>query len=916
VSVESAPRFVVGIDLGTTNSAVACVDAARADWRVEDVPVPQLVGPGRVEPRETLPSFHYEPVAGELPAGALRLAWDAEDPRHAVGVFARDHGAAVPGRLIASAKSWLSHAGVDRSAGLLPWHGAPDVARLSPVEVSARYLTHLRRAWDHRHPAHPLAAQDVMLTVPASFDEVARELTVEAATRAGLPRVHLLEEPQAAFYDWIHRQGEQWAERVAAGQRVLVCDVGGGTTDLTLIEVHPAGAGGLQFRRVAVGEHLILGGDNLDLALAHDVERRLGLAGELAPHDWGLLVRRAREAKERLLGDAAPARLAVNVAGGGTRLVGGSRQVELDRGEATALLVDGFLPRVALDARPDTRRAGFQEFGLPYAPDPAITRYLAAFLDAHLGAASPGPDLVLLNGGFFAAPALSRRLLEVLHGWFGPGRPELLVNDRLDLAVARGAAYYGMVRRGHGVRISGGLAQAYYVGVGRRETPVPTAVCLLPAGTEEGEETELARTFTLLIRQPVEFPLYLSSTRTGDRGGDLVAADPRELTPLPPIRTVLQSGKKTAAAAVPVRLHARRTEIGTLELWCGEVRGERRWRLQFDARGTPRGAPATATEGGEAEGIVDEAVRARAAEAIQETFRPGPALGAGAPEPPQALVKRLEAVTELGRHEWPPTLLRAFWEVLREVADGRRRSPLHEARWLNLLGFALRPGFGVALDDWRVAQTWRLFANGVAHPRNELCRAEWWILWRRLAGGLTGGQQQTLAEPLLATVQTPGARAPHERSEIWRLLGALELLPLAAKIDLGGRALDLAAQSREPVLRGAALWALGRLGGRVPVSGPLNALVPPETVETWVDRLMERAPADPGLAFAVVQLARRTGDRYRDLPTRLREAVAAWLDARGAAARYLALIRDGGTLRADEQRLVFGDALPPGLRIE
>jgi molecular chaperone DnaK (HSP70) len=911
VSGETA-RFVVGIDLGTTNSAVASVDTARPGRDVLDLAVPQLVAPGRVEPRDTLPSFHYQPAAGELPAGALALPWSDGEPDHAVGVFARDHGAAVPGRLIASAKSWLSHAGVDRAAPLLPWHGAADVPRLSPVEASARYLAHVRAAWDHGHPADPLATQEVVLTVPASFDEVARELTVEAAARAGLPRVVLLEEPQAAFYHWIARQGDRWGERVAAGQRVLVCDVGGGTSDFTLIEVHEAPGGGLRFQRVAVGEHLILGGDNLDLALAHEVERRLGADGDLSPHDWGVLVRRCREAKERLLGDAPPERLAVNVAVAGTRLIGRSRQVELGRAEAEALLVDGFFPRVGPDAAPDARRPGFQEFGLPYAPDPGITRYLAAFLRAHLPAGA-APDLLLLNGGVFASPALQARLVEVLQGWYGGGRPGRLESERLDLAVARGAAYYGLVRRGEGVRISGGLAQAYYVGVARQEAAGPEAVCLLPAGTEEGEETALPQTFELLIRQPAEFPLFLSTTRTGDRAGALVAADPRELAALPPIRTVLHSGKRTQAASVRVRLHARRTEIGTLDLWCAELAGDRRWRLQFDARGGPRGG-APAGPGGEAEGIVDEAIRTRAAELVRRTF--GAAPGDAEPDP-GGLVRRLEAATELGRAEWPPTLLRGLWDALREAGDGRRRSPAHEARWLNLTGYALRPGFGLALDDWRVAQTWRLFAGGVAHPRNEGCRAEWWILWRRLAGGLTAGQQQALAGPLAVALREPTGRTGlHERAEIWRLLGGLELLAPGAKGELGELALEVAGRSREPVLREAALWALGRLGGRVPVYGPLNGLVPVEVVEEWVARLVALGLPDPGAPFHLVQLARRTGDRYRDLPAARRQAVAAWLAERGAAAHHVALVREGGQLRADEQRLVLGDALPRGLRIE
>ncbi len=902
-----APRFVVGIDLGTTNSALAFVDTGREAWRVEDFPVPQLVGPGRVEPRETLPSFHYEAAPGEFSPDALRLPWDAIAPRHAVGELARDHGAEVPGRLVASAKSWLSHAGVDRTAGLLPWHGAPDVERLSPVAVSARYLAHLRGAWNAAHPAAPLEAQDVVLTVPASFDEVARELTVEAAAQAGLGRVVLVEEPQAAFYHWLDRQGERWTAAVAPGQRILVCDVGGGTTDLTLIEVRAGPAGGARLQRVAVGDHLILGGDNLDLALAHHVEARAG-GGELPPREWGMLVRRARQAKEALLGPAPPPRLTVNVAGAGARLVGGTRPVEVAREEAEALLLDGFLPRVPAEAAPATRRAGFQELGLPYAPDPGITRYLAAFLRAHLPA-GVGPDLVLLNGGFFASPVLRDRLLDVLGGWY-PRRPGVLANDRLDLAVARGAAYYGMVRRGAGVRISGGLGQAYYIGVEAAGAAEPTAVCLLPAGTEEGEGGELERAFALRIRQPVEFPLYLSTTRTGDRAGAVVTADPHELTAVPPIRTVLHSGKRTQAAVVPVRLHARRTEIGTLELWCREVTGDRRWRLQFDVRGRRPDGDGAAS-GGEAGGIVDEALRARAAALIGEAFGPAGSL------PPEALVKRLEAALELGRQEWPPTLLRALWEALLEVADGRRRSPAHEARWLNLLGFALRPGFGVALDDWRVAQTWKLHPGKVLHARNELCRAEWWILWRRIAGGLTAGQQQTLAEPLLPVAREGGPRVGlHEHAEIWRLLAALELLALPAKLELGARALGLVERSREAELRAAALWALGRLGSRVPVSGPLNGLVPAETAEGWVRRLLARDPAEPGAAFHVVQLARRTGDRYRDLPAAARQAVVAWLEARGAAPRYVELVREGGSLGEAEQRLAFGEALPRGLRFE
>ncbi len=518
-STENTPsRYVVGFDLGTTNSAVTYVDTTEEPWHVRVFAVPQLVAAGQVEARETVPSFHYQPAAGELPPAALRLPWTTagapgRDDPHVVGFFARDHGAVVPGRLISSAKSWLCHSGVDRMAELLPWHGAADVQRLSPVEVSSRYLAHVRAAWDARFPQHPLALQDFVLTLPASFDEVARELTIKAAALAGLPRVVLIEEPQAAFYAWIDAHRDDWDRLVQPGQKILVCDVGGGTSDFTLIRVRRGEGGKVQFHRVAVGDHLILGGDNLDLALAHYLEQRLTggeqgagsgeqagtmypwsgsgeasfapplAAGEsgkrLEPRQWAMLVQRSRQLKETLLGPAAPEQLTLSLPWSGSRLIGGARQIEIQRSEIHELLVEGFFPLVPLEAKPSRRGSGFQEFGLPFAPDPAVTRYLAAFLTAHrhvamedvelaAGQDPARPDIVLFNGGVFESPVLRKRMIDALRHMFGGGwEPIVLDNDRLDLAVARGAAYYGMVRRGRGVRIAAGLARTYYVGVER-----------------------------------------------------------------------------------------------------------------------------------------------------------------------------------------------------------------------------------------------------------------------------------------------------------------------------------------------------------------------------------------------------------------------------------------------------------------
>src|SRR5439155_15099122 len=428
---QEASRFVVGIDLGTTNSAVCYIDTADARWQVHTLAIPQVVAPDEVEARETLPSFHYAAAAGELSKGALRLPWDTAEPHSAVGVFARDHGATVPGRLIASVKSWLCHSGVDRTAAILPWHGASDVERLSPVAVSSRYLSHIAAAWDTRFPEHPLQRQEVTLTVPASFDEVARELTVAAAHQAGLQHLVLLEEPQAAFYAWIYAHEDDWQTLVQPGLTILVCDIGGGTTDFTLMHVrdgasaHNAEDGKIQLHRIAVGDHLLLGGDNLDLALAHVLEPRLTASAtkNLSPRQWDTLVRVCCHVKETLLGAQPPDRLTVSVPGVGARLIGGALQTDVQRQEIEDFLLEGFLPYVERDARPHRYQSGFQEFGLPYAPDPAITAYLAAFLTDHQQLPSARPDVILLNGGLFASPVLRQRLLDVMTSWYGATDP-------------------------------------------------------------------------------------------------------------------------------------------------------------------------------------------------------------------------------------------------------------------------------------------------------------------------------------------------------------------------------------------------------------------------------------------------------------------------------------------------------------
>ncbi|MDG2382561.1 MAG: Hsp70 family protein [Pirellulaceae bacterium] len=943
---ESPSRYVVGIDLGTTNSAICFIDTESVDWQVQTFAIDQLVATGEVDARETLPSFHFQPVQAEGQTDAYRLPWQKKPEKHVVGSMARDEGSLAPGRMIASAKSWLCHAGVDRTAEILPWHGTDDVERLSPIEVSARYLQHVRDAWNHRFPDFPLSEQDIILTLPASFDEVARELTVEAAALADLPRVVLIEEPQAAFYAWVNLHRDDWQSLVETGQKILVCDIGGGTSDFTLIRVRAAqnedhSDAAVVFHRIAVGDHLILGGDNLDLALAKHLEVGLKAKSPLQARQWDMLVRSCRQAKESLLGNNPPETLTINLPSMSSKLVGGSLRVELTREEAERVLIDGFFPEVDLSENPDQRRSGFQEFGLPYTTDSAITRYLSAFLRAHRHADDRDPsaelpydparpDLILLNGGLFASPLIRKRLVTVIEKWFRGNEsddwsPQLLDNDRLDLAVARGAAYYGMVRRGKGVKIAAGLARSYYVEVGNRESSstgeATTGVCVVPGSAQPGDAIALSDLeFDLRISEPVEFPLHVSSIRLADQPGEFIEIDPEQMKSLPPLRTALRSQRRNQRGTVPVRLHTQLSEIGTIELWLQQMDGDRSWRLQFDVRSATETDRHAAASAGEQEGVLDESLWHNCQHALQDTFGPD------AKSKPNALIKRLVEASEMERTAWPMSFLRRIWEELIQLESGRRRSQQHEARWLNLLGFALRPGYGMSVDDWRVTETWRMVQGKLAH-KSPVCRTESWILWRRIAGGLPAGQQRALAEPLLASVKALHRRMTAasvkgdahftipEFAELWRLLASLELLPPRTKTNLGEMLVDLLGKRKLESVRPAIVWTLGRLGSREPLYGPLNTVVAAETATKWIRSLMNQNVNDMSQAFALMQLTRRTGDRFRDIDQAARDDVVAWLTDHDSADHMIHLVKEGGSLDAAEQQRAFGESLPKGLQI-
>ncbi|MGQ9576102.1 MAG: Hsp70 family protein [Thermoguttaceae bacterium] len=589
-------KYVIGIDLGTTNSVLAFAPLDQPEAAPEVMPLSQLVAPGTIEKRSLLPSFLYLASPHERTGGAFALPW-SRDQEFAVGELARRQAAEAPDRTVGTAKSWLAHSRVDRRQAILPWNAPEPLAKVSPVEASRRYLEHLIAAWDAEFPDAPARQQLVVLTVPASFDAAARELTREAALAAGLPEdIILLEEPQAAVYAWLAHVGDRWRRQLKLGDKLLVCDVGGGTTDFTLVGVTQE-QGDLVLERLAVGNHLLVGGDNMDLALAHWVAGQFAQQGlKLDPWQSVALWHSCRAAKETLLAPTGPDRHTIAVLGRGARLIGSTVSVEVDRQEVARLLVDGFFPRVAFGDRPTRRRvSGFQEIGLPFESDTAVTRHLAAFLGAHGPAAGQParPTHLLLAGGVFKAEVLKERLLEVLAAWFPSEPPRLLsAAPDLDHAVARGAAYYGWAKQRGGIRIRGGTARAYYVGIETAGLAVPgamrplRALCVVPIGMEEGTQTDIpSDEIGLVVGQPAVFRFFSSSTRKQDRPGDLLDRwSPEELQETDSLEATLPADESIEEDYVPVRFQSRITELGVLELWCVSTKTNRRWKLEFSVR--------------------------------------------------------------------------------------------------------------------------------------------------------------------------------------------------------------------------------------------------------------------------------------------------------------------------------------------
>ncbi len=919
-------KYVVGIDLGTTHTVVAYApfDTRRTKTAPEPTvfAIPQLTTLRESEPLLLLPSCLYAPIAGEI----------AGDPTWVTGAVARRRGAEVAGRSVSSAKSWLSHAAVDRTAAILPW-GVDDegVPKVSPVEASKHLLAHVAREWDRAFPDAPLAQQDVVITLPASFDDVARSLTLRAAEDAGLSPT-LLEEPTAAFYDAM-RDVDAVREHVVPRspedeKTVLVVDVGGGTTDLSLMAIAyaPKDKGGFTVRRVAVGRHILLGGDNMDLALAHLAEQRIvGGGPRLEPSELAQLVLSCREAKERILGKGKKIDEArVTLLGRGSKLVGGARGTTLTRDEVENVVLDGFFPsevEVDTKARP---RGGIVAFGLPYERDPAVTRHVRQFLARHASELPSGaPDVVLLNGGVFNAAPIVKALKTALKTWSGKAPAMLPISDP-DLAVACGAVRYGFARKGLGVRVESGAAHGYYVRVGDEAGAENRAVCILPRGAKEGVRHEAeGRTFELVVGRSVRFDLYASDVAR-DAVGAIVTLDEDAFDRLPPVVTHLPASSKEQS--VRVRLGGELLTTGQLELACAEIVGAsqnaRRFRLEFALREGARTAvtapaslappsltppvsqraPTTSTKLAEASMIVDK-VFGKKSDAtpreIKDVLR----------DLEKALGDRLTWTMETCRH---------LADRLLTNTGSRRRSPNHERAYWLLLGFCLRPGFGDPGDPSRIERAWPLFEGRLGFPNEAQGWQQFFIAWRRMAGGLTEAMQESVRDamdPIVAPKEAglkPPKRVPEDGGEALVMLAALERVHPARRAQLGEWIVEKTWTNDD-----ARLWtAIGRVGARVPVYASVHHVVPVRQAEAWIDRLLRLDWTKVATAqHAAVQLARVTGDRARDVNERLRGEIEKRLAAMKAKESWIRAVRELAEVNEEERVAMIGEGLPIGLKL-
>lgn len=908
--MDDRSRYIIGIDLGTTNSCVAYVDT-ETSLAIQPFHIPQLASAGYIESLATLPSVCYLTRS----AYNIGMPWTKER-NYIVGSYALAQGGKAATQLVQSAKSWLCNNAANRKDKILPLDAIKEDERLSPVEATSYYLHHIREAWNHimgkGKPENEFEQQTVILTVPASFDEVARTLTIEAAKAAGFTSMTLLEEPQAAFYSWISHHENIWQNELRQGDCILVCDVGGGTTDFSLIEVIVEQQQ-LGFRRMAVGNHLLLGGDNMDNAVAHFLEEKI--VDELTTSQWQQLKYHARCAKEAIMGKGHEKYCAV-IQGTGASVVKGTITVEINDKEIRSLLLDGFFGQFSWQEAIQLRKtSGIRSMGLPYEDEPSITKQLAYFLSKN---PQRIPNYILFNGGTMKPRSFQEAILQSLQSWFPQNNIRTLTTESLDLAVSRGAAYFGKVRRGSGIRIGGGSSRTYYLGVGvpdENGNICPQVLTIMPRGCEEGYLFEPSQQFWLIPNMPVCFDLYASHVRIDDLQGTLLPIDMTSMQKLPPIYTLLRFGNKSQEK-IQVKLSISFTELGTIELWLTSQQTNHKWSLEFQLRSSTGEEDSLASlQKARVDETFDISHLKNAQEVIKEVFT-----GDGKPK---MLMESLEDILKTKRNNWPPSTLRGLWQTLLKEGVKRQRSIEHEIRWWNLAGILLKPGIGYPLDGFRIKELWKIILADLKNTKAVEVELQQCICFRRIAAGLNKGQQVQIAHhllPLLSNRKTgkiefKGKNEEYQYSERIRTLASLELMEMPLKIKLGNMLI-------KRITNNDALesdyWSLGRIGARQLLYGTIANVVPIDICLEWLEQLLKiKNFGTERLLFAISQLARKTGEKAYDIPKAMIDKILQQTLAAGLDMLYFnqfkVLLEQEVPLTELEKELIYGEKLPPGL---
>ncbi len=931
-------RYIIGIDLGTTNSCVSYIDTTSPSFgRIQLLKIPQLVQAGIVESKETLPSLCYLTAKEEWPKGSLSLPWNHHSqlmPSYFVGQFAASQGVKTPTRYVHSAKSWLSHPAALRKDKMLPLDAICDSQRISPKDASSYYLQHIKDVWNFLiakgDPQSEFDAQAVILTVPASFDEIARTLTVESARLAGYKEFTLLEEPQAAFYSWMATNENHLSTALSPGDLILVCDVGGGTSDFSLIEVFEERQA-LGFKRVAVGEHLLLGGDNMDAAVSQFVEHKFQEKGHHIPQTQRLeLLHQAQLAKEVLLTTDTSYQIVLQ--GSGSKVIQGSMTTTITSDEILHLLLGGFFGAYSWDEALCLKKAkGIRAMGLAYEDDPSITKHLANFLSKY---PKKIPTHILFNGGAMKPIPFQEAIVQSIKSWFPHTlQIKILSTHSLDTAVSHGAAYYGMARCGYGIKIQGGMARGIYLAVEEMDQLghlKRRALCLLPRGSSEEDVFKSELKFLLTPNEKVSFQLLTSSERLEDRSGDLVEITEVEMSSLALIQTVLRYGKSQSQKTEKIKVHLRAflTTIGIIEIGLNAIDSAHTWKLEFQTK-SAQGAEMQSVD------LLQKQTQSHASTSIYDlTFLQSidilvcDIFADKTSSQMSKLMNRLEELIAIPKQEFPISILPTVSDALIKCASFRKNTVEHNIRWWNALGYSLRPGNLYPIDDFRIKEFWKIVLQDFQSKHVQEVMVQMWICYRRIAAGLNKGQQTQLASILFDPIFNKAGQIDGKSkeglyliTERIRAIASFELISNDSKIKLGCALMERISKG---IATPAEIWSLGRLGARLLLHGSIANVIPVQQCEKWVDRLTQLdvlgiARNDPkfltSLASLIGQLARKTPYRQVNLNKPFIDAILDRLKDFSIYNELQSLLLNESELTRLEQEQTFGDSFPLGLII-